>query len=109
MYASFEKEISDWYFRRGNYSPKDYMWFGFKYGDVTVSRREDGVLALMVIKVKKEFRGQGHFKAIINILEKIAGLKFEIWNIVNPIVEKFLQTRGYSSYEHMGGINFRIT
>lgn len=90
MVSSFElkPDICRWY-----YSDENKFWIKFREGDITLEK-DDHFLYLSVIGIYKKYRRRGHLKIIISILEDIAN-NICIKNVINPILEEYLEKNGY--------------
>lgn len=87
-------------------------WFKFSVGDMTLSKRKteiEGVemdaLFLLVIKIDSEFRGQGHFTNILNMLEEIAG-NVVLDNCISDTLIKKVESIGYKPYYVIDKLNY---
>jgi len=106
---NLKNSITSWYKESPMSSDK---WFKFSIGDMTLSKRlfeADGkeytALFLLVIKIKKEFRNQGHFSRILDMIESIPEAVV-LDNCLSNIVIKELENRGYKSYNMLDKINY---
>lgn len=105
---TLKKQLIEWY----STSPSDIKWFSFKEGDMTlqfknhvINNKPCKVLCILVIAIRKEFRGKGHFKNILNMLEQM----FEhvmLDNCVNKFVIQTAKARHYKPIYTQGKINY---